>query len=132
MKNDPWYEPSMKVCLSIYARMKSLLDERQRRALAGCICLELGHGSVVRFHNETGMAVSTIRIGRNEAKALPVGKDAARTAETPYRTRSPGAGRKREEETQSNNIEQANESQRYIDVNGETECKAHDVNLHYR
>ena len=101
MKNDPWYEPCMEACLSIYARMQSLLDERQRRALAGCICLELGHGSVVRFHNETGMAVSTIRIGEKEAKALPVGKDAARTAETPYRTRSPGAGRKKKEERKS-------------------------------
>lgn len=112
MKNDTWYEPCMNVCISVFARMQSLLDERQRRVLAGCICRELGHGSVVRFHNETGMAVSTIRIGRKEAEALPVGKDAARTSETPYRTRSPGAGRKKKEEEFSNNIEQINEARR--------------------
>ena len=92
--------------------MQSILDERQRRDLAGCICLELGHGSIVRFHNETGMAVSTIRIGKQEAEALPVGKGTVRTSETPYRTRRPGAGRKKAEDALSDNTQQTSKARK--------------------
>ena len=71
-----------------YLRMAPLLDERQRRCLAGAEALALGRGGQAAVSRATGLSLPTIRAGLREvqrgAAALPGG-----------RVRREGAGRPR-------------------------------------
>lgn len=74
-----------------YELVKDALDERQRRIWAGAEAAALGHGGITAVAKATGMARSTIGIGRDEAtgwKAPPGDL---------VRTRRSGAGPKRRE-----------------------------------
>jgi len=68
-------------------RVLALLDERQRRLLAGLLALRLGHGGILQVAEITGLSRTTIRRGIEE---LQHGID-----RYPERVRLPGGGRKR-------------------------------------
>ncbi len=51
-----------------YNLLKPELDERSRRVWATTEATSLGHGGVVAVSKATGIAESTIRIGRREIK----------------------------------------------------------------
>lgn len=73
-----------------YRAIQSELDERARRCWAASESLSLGHGGVALVARATGLAESTIRIGKRElASKTPLpGKTVRR------RIRRPGGGRK--------------------------------------
>lgn len=69
-----------------YDLLRSDLDERGRRRWAATEALSLGHGGVAAVAKATGLAQSTIRIGRREIeKGVTV---------EPHRVRRTGGGRK--------------------------------------
>lgn len=72
-----------------FRALKSELDERGRRLWAAAEAISLGHGGVRAVSKATGIAESTIRIGRHEMKRKPRKKEPA-----PRRVRKKGAGRK--------------------------------------
>jgi hypothetical protein len=49
--------------------LKATLDERARRLGAGTEADAMGHGGVVAAARATGLAISTVRKGRDEARA---------------------------------------------------------------
>ena len=49
--------------------LKATLDERARRLWAGAEADAMGHGGVVAVARATGLAISTVRKGRDEARA---------------------------------------------------------------
>ena len=49
--------------------LKATLDERGRRLWAGAEADAMGHGGVVAAARVTGLAISTVRKGRDEARA---------------------------------------------------------------
>ena len=73
-----------------YVLLKPALDERQRRLWAGAEAGALGHGGVAAVADATGLAISTVRAGRNELRrgALTEGL---------VRVRRRGGGRPRRE-----------------------------------
>jgi hypothetical protein len=75
------------VCLSL----RRELDERTRRLWAATEAQALGHGGVAAVARATGMAESTIRLGRHDLS--PTSKSAG--LRPPGRVRQPGGGRKR-------------------------------------
>jgi hypothetical protein len=70
-----------------YAALKPELDERARRLWAATEALSLGHGGVATVARATGLAESTVRLGKKELHS-PSTSSAA-----PRRLRRPGAGR---------------------------------------
>jgi DDE family transposase len=71
-----------------YEALKSELDERARRLWAATEALSLGHGGVATVARATGLAASTVRLGK---KALT---SPSQVLDAPRRLRRPGAGRK--------------------------------------
>jgi hypothetical protein len=49
--------------------LKATMDERARRLWAGAEAVAIGHGGVAAVARGTGMAISTVRKGRDEARA---------------------------------------------------------------
>jgi Rhodopirellula transposase DDE domain len=69
--------------------LKDEIDERSRRLWAAAESKSLGHGGVVAVSKATGIAESTIRIGKRELASQPTKK-----AKTTRRIRKKGGGRK--------------------------------------
>lgn len=69
-----------------YEDLKPELDERRRRLWAAAEARSLGHGGIVAVARATGLAESTVRLGKKEL-ASPT------TTATPRRVRRQGAGR---------------------------------------
>ena len=67
------------------------MTERMRRLWAGTEADAVGHGGVATLFAATGLAISTVRKGRDEVRAGALKQDV-------IRDRRPGAGRKRLEE----------------------------------
>lgn len=74
-----------------YEVLKPELDERGRRIWAASEADFIGHGGVVAVAKATGLAESTIRIGRRETKKISVSREGLSSR----RIRLPGGGRKR-------------------------------------
>jgi hypothetical protein len=74
-----------------YQALQHEMDERTRRLWAATEAQALGHGGVAAVARATGLAESTIRLGRNDL--LPTSKSAG--VRPPGRIRQPGGGRKR-------------------------------------
>jgi hypothetical protein len=75
-------------------RILAMLDERQRRLLAGLLAMRRGHGGILRVAEITGLSRTTIRRGIEELqRGIGPGQE---------RIRRPGGGRKRlEKKTQA-------------------------------
>lgn len=71
-----------------YEALKLALDERARRLWAATEAHSLGHGGVATVARATGLAESTIRLGKQELTRP------AKSTAVPRRLRRPGAGRK--------------------------------------
>lgn len=71
-----------------YEALKPELDERARRVWAATEARSLGHGGVATVARATGLAESTIRLGKQALTSVPHARDA------PRRLRRHGAGRK--------------------------------------
>ena len=71
-----------------YEALKPELDERARRVWAATEARSLGHGGVATVARATGLAESTIRLGKQALTSLP------HASEVPRRMRRHGAGRK--------------------------------------
>jgi hypothetical protein len=71
-----------------YQALKPELDERGRRVWAATEALSLGHGGVAAVARATGLAESTIRLGKKELAKR------SKRLKTTRRLRHPGAGRK--------------------------------------
>ena len=69
-----------------YEALKPELDERARRVWAATEARSLGHGGVTTVARATGLAESTIRLGKQALTSLPHASDA------PRRMRRHGAG----------------------------------------
>jgi hypothetical protein len=67
-------------------RVLAMLDERQRRLLAGLLAMRRGHGGILRLAEITGLSRTTIRRGMAELRR-GIGL-------TTRRIRKPGGGRK--------------------------------------
>jgi len=72
-----------------YEALKAELDERARRLWAATEALSLGHGGVATVARVTGLAESTVRLGKQELTSP------AKPPDAPRRLRRQGAGRKR-------------------------------------
>jgi transposase len=75
-----------------YARLRDVLDERARRLWAGVEAESLGRGGIAAVARATGMAISTVTRGRNEARAEQLYEHG--------RVRREGGGRRAVKETQ--------------------------------
>jgi transposase len=73
-----------------YKLLHQEFDERARRLWAATEATALGHGGVAAVAKATGLAESTIRIGRSQLHQLPK----AQSDELPRRIRQVGGGRK--------------------------------------
>jgi hypothetical protein len=73
-----------------YAVLKIELDERGRRMWAAAEAISLGHGGVVAVASATGLAESTIRLGKQE---IIISLPAAKKGGTMRRIRKKGGGR---------------------------------------
>jgi hypothetical protein len=71
-----------------YEALKPELDERARRLWAATEALSLGHGGIATVARATGLAESTVRLGKQALQSPSTSIDA------PRRLRRPGAGRK--------------------------------------
>jgi hypothetical protein len=71
-----------------YEALKSELDERARRLWAATEALSLGHGGVATVARATGLAASTVRLGKQELTSP------SQVLDAPRRLRRQGAGRK--------------------------------------
>ena len=78
-------EPAIK---AKYEALKSELDERARRLWAATEALSLGHGGVATVARATGLAASTVRLGKQELTSP------SQVLDAPRRLRRQGAGRK--------------------------------------
>jgi transposase len=74
-----------------FERVGPVLDERQRRLVAGGLADAFGRGGTTWVTEASGMSRNTVIDGRREVEAGPV---------EPGRVRAPGAGRKLSEEDQ--------------------------------
>jgi hypothetical protein len=70
--------------------LKATMDERARRLWAGTEADAIGWGGVARVARATGLAISTVRIGRDEARA-------GARADDVVKVRRKGGGRRRHE-----------------------------------
>jgi hypothetical protein len=68
-------------------RILAMLDERQRRLLAGLLAVRRGHGGILRVSEITGLSRTTVRRGIAELRR-GIGS-------SQERIRRPGGGRKR-------------------------------------
>jgi hypothetical protein len=75
-----------------YARMRSALNERARRLFAATEALAIGWGGVAIVARATGIAPSTIGLGKQEVRAL---EEARLTPLPTTRSRRAGGGRKK-------------------------------------
>jgi transposase len=73
-----------------YHLLQHALDERARRLWAATEAIALGHGGVTAVAKATGLAESTIRLGRSHLQQAPE----SRGEQQPGRIRHPGGGRK--------------------------------------
>ena len=73
-----------------YQMLSPALDERQRRLWAGAEAEAIGHGGIAAVANATGLAISTVTLGRNEVRR-GVSSDGL------VRVRKAGGGRRRRE-----------------------------------
>jgi Rhodopirellula transposase DDE domain len=71
-----------------YEALKSELDERARRLWAATEALSLGHGGIATVARATGLAASTVRLGKQELTSP------SQVSAAPRRLRRQGAGRK--------------------------------------
>jgi hypothetical protein len=71
-----------------YEALKPELDERARRLWAATEALSLGHGGIATVARATGLAASTVRLGKKELTSPSTSVDVRR------RIRHQGAGRK--------------------------------------
>lgn len=76
-----------------YQVLQIELDERARRMWAAAEANTLGHGGVAAVSKATGLAESTIRIGRKEIQSS-VSTTSKKQAITTRRVRQKGSGRK--------------------------------------
>jgi len=74
-----------------YQWLQHKLDERARRLWAATEAMALGHGGVTAVAKATGLAESTIRLGRSQLQQTPESV----VDQQPGRIRQPGGGRKR-------------------------------------
>jgi len=74
-----------------FSLLKGELDERSRRIWAATEALAVGHGGIKAVSKATGIAESTIRIGKKEIEQRNSRK---LSKETPRRIRQKGGGRK--------------------------------------
>jgi hypothetical protein len=79
--------PQEQVIKAKYEALKPELDERGRRLWAATEALSLGHGGVATVARATGLAVSTVRLGKQELTSP------SQATDSPRRVRQPGAGR---------------------------------------
>jgi hypothetical protein len=70
-----------------YEALKPELDERGRRLWAATEALSLGHGGVATVARATGLAASTVRLGKQELTSP------SQSTDSPRRVRQHGAGR---------------------------------------
>ena len=63
--------------------LKATMDERARRLWAGTEAGKLGHGGVATVARATGMAISTVRKGRDEARGGAVPEDVVKVRRSP-------------------------------------------------
>lgn len=76
-----------------FARLNQSLDERTRRLWAGTEADAIGHGGIVCVARATGLAISTVTLGRNEIRA-------GASMDDVVSVRRKGGGRWPHEETQ--------------------------------
>jgi transposase len=74
---------------TMWAQMKSQLDEKQRRLFAGSMAQTIGRGGLETVHKITGLAINTIKAGKREHETGTVVEKG--------RARRMGGGRKRVE-----------------------------------
>jgi hypothetical protein len=74
-----------------YKSLQAELDERARRLWAAAEAVALGHGGIAAVARATGLAESTIRIGRGELQGFPRLEE----SRLKRRVRRAGAGRKK-------------------------------------
>jgi hypothetical protein len=79
--------PQEQVINAKYEALKPELDERGRRLWAATEALSLGHGGVATVARATGLAASTVRLGKQELLSPSPSTD------SPRRVRQQGAGR---------------------------------------
>ena len=79
--------PQEQLIKAKYEALKPELDERGRRLWAATEALSLGHGGVATVARATGLAVSTVRLGKQELTSP------SQATDSPRRVRQPGAGR---------------------------------------
>ncbi|MCK5100163.1 MAG: ISAzo13 family transposase, partial [Desulfobacteraceae bacterium] len=82
-----------------YNVLQAELDERARRMWSAAEAKALGHGGVVAVSRVTGLAESTIRIGRKEILSQPLSK---KKQDITRRVRQKGGGRKSLEHKNAN------------------------------
>ena len=80
---------------SKYNALKDELDERARRLWGAAEANALGFGGIGTVSKATGMAESTLRIGRRELKSGQLESSTGSVTEEGGRIRCPGGGRKR-------------------------------------
>ena len=80
---------------SKYNALKGELDERARRLWGAAEANALGFGGIRTVSTATGMAESTLRIGRRELEACQLDSSMDSATEETRRIRRPGGGRKR-------------------------------------
>lgn len=84
-----------------FSALKAELDERSRRQWAAAEAISLGHGGVTAVSRATGIAESTIRIGKREIKT----RESGRSKNGARRIRKEGGGRKALTDKDSNLLE---------------------------
>ncbi len=81
-----------------FIRLKGVLDERVRRLWAGAEADAIGRGGIAAVARATGLAISTVTLGRNEVRA-------GACADNLVNVRRKGGGRRRLEEEHPQLIE---------------------------
>ena len=81
-----------------FAALKGAMDERMTRLWAGAEAESLGHGGIAAVARATGLAISTVTLGRNELRAGAPTDDLVRV-------RRKGGGRRRVDATQAGLVE---------------------------
>lgn len=84
-----------------FSALKAELDERSRRQWAAAEAISLGHGGVTAVSRATGIAESTIRIGKCEIQT----RESGRSKNGARRIRKEGGGRKALTDKDSNLLE---------------------------
>ena len=74
-----------------WSLLKATMDERARRLWAGTEAEAMGRGGIAAVARATGLAISTVTLGRNEVRRGP-------SADNLVKSRRKGGGRRRHEE----------------------------------